>query len=189
MRARPGGRLVLERPGLNGCRAMFRVDVVERRGDGLTAILSLEGRDVLLDDVSLRLAGLDPEHAPHGAVRWRAEHDKNRQTQVVAVTRRARWALERRVRGDGPLFPGVDGHRAAQWLKAAERRAGLDPLDGSLFHTYRRTWAYRRQHLPDVEVAYAGGWRNPDTMRRCYQQPGVAAASGARGVTRAVLAA
>lgn len=32
-------------------------------------------------------------------------------------------------------------------------------------------WATARKHLPDVDVAAAGGWKSTETPRRCYQQP------------------
>ncbi len=39
-----------------------------------------------------------------------------------------------------------------------------------LWHAYRRKWATERKHLPDADVAAAGGWANPNTLRLVYQQ-------------------
>jgi hypothetical protein len=61
-------------------------------------------------------------------------------------------------------------HCARDLLLRAERLAGLEPLDGSLWHAYRRKWATERKHLPAVDVAAAGGWKNTTTLARCYQQ-------------------
>ena len=47
-------------------------------------------------------------------------------------------------------------------IAAALAVAGQDP--------YRRLWAVERKHLPDVDVARAGGWRDLTTMKRSYQQ-------------------
>ena len=52
----------------------------------------------------------------------------------------------------------------------AEELAGLEKLDGSLWHAYRRKWATERKHLPDIDVAAAGGWTNSNTLRLVYQQ-------------------
>ena len=64
----------------------------------------------------------------------------------------------------------VSRHLAAKWLLEAEELAGLEKLDGSLWHAYRRKWATERKHLPDADVAAAGGWANPNTLRLVYQQ-------------------
>ena len=61
-------------------------------------------------------------------------------------------------------------HLAAKWLQEAEKLAGLEKLDGSLWHAYRRKWATERKHLPDADVAAAGGWTNSNTLRQVYQQ-------------------
>ncbi len=42
---------------------------------------------------------------------------------------------------------------------------------GSLWHAYRRGWVTARKHLPDVDVAAAGGWKDVSTLKKCYQQP------------------
>ena len=49
------------------------------------------------------------------------------------------------------------------------------------FHGLRRKWSTERKHLPDVDVAKAGGWRSIMTMKRAYQQADEA------GVLEAVL--
>jgi hypothetical protein len=56
------------------------------------------------------------------------------------------------------------------WLRAAEKKANLTKLDGSLWHAYRRGWATSRKHLPTADVAAAGGWTDVATLIRCYQQ-------------------
>ena len=38
------------------------------------------------------------------------------------------------------------------------------------FHPYRRLSAVERKHLPDVDVARGGGWRDLATMKLSYQQ-------------------
>ncbi len=58
----------------------------------------------------------------------------------------------------------------SEWLRAAEKKAGLPKLDGSLWHAYRRGRATSRKHLPTADVAAAGGWSDVTTLIRCYQQ-------------------
>ena len=61
-------------------------------------------------------------------------------------------------------------HLADKWLRKAEKLAGLEPLKGSLWHAYRRKWGSERKHLPDVDVAAAGGWKDIMSLKRSYQQ-------------------
>jgi len=61
-------------------------------------------------------------------------------------------------------------HLAGKWLREGERIAGLVPRPGSLWHAYRRKWAPERKHLPDADVAAAGGWKNTVSLRTAYQQ-------------------
>jgi hypothetical protein len=59
---------------------------------------------------------------------------------------------------------------ASYALRRAEVRAGLVKLERGAWHPYRRLWAVERKHLPDVDVAWAGGWRDLATMKRSYQR-------------------
>ena len=79
--------------------------------------------------------------------------------------------------GDAPLFPAKkDPTRpmtkmdAYHLLRRAEALAELPRLERGAFHCYRRLFLTERKHLPDVDVAKAGGWRDLATMRRSYQQ-------------------
>jgi hypothetical protein len=49
--------------------------------------------------------------------------------------------------------------------------AGLEPLERGLWHPFRRKWATERKHLPDVDVAAAGGWNSPATLNAIYKLP------------------
>ena len=79
--------------------------------------------------------------------------------------------------GSHPLFPSIgDPAKAvayrvtASWLRKAEALAGLEPLRGALWHSYRRKWASEKKHLADVDVAEMGGWSCVDTLQ-IYQRP------------------
>lgn len=144
-------------------------------GRRLSAVLGLRYADLLL------------EKGPHGAVRWRADTDKEGRESVVPIGPRVRKALDRhaeRMRslklpgiGEAPLFPSpkdpsepLDRSRADRWLRQAEDLAGLEPQEGTLWHAYRRKWATERKHLPAPDVAEAGGWAGPETLQEAYQQ-------------------
>jgi len=60
--------------------------------------------------------------------------------------------------------------RAEYWLTRAETAAKIPKLERGLWHAFRRLWSVERKHLPDVDVAKAGGWRALATMKRSYQQ-------------------
>ena len=61
-------------------------------------------------------------------------------------------------------------HLADAWLRRVEGIAELEPQKGSLWHAYRRKWATERKHLPDVDVAAAGGWKGTESLKTAYQQ-------------------
>lgn len=61
--------------------------------------------------------------------------------------------------------------RPSRCFERAEKRAKLDKIDGGDFHPYRRKWATERKHLPDVDVARAGGWsQDTRALKASYQQ-------------------
>ena len=79
--------------------------------------------------------------------------------------------------GATPLFPSpadptkpITRHLADKWLRKGEKLAGLEPLRGTLWHSYRLKFATERKHLPDVDVAAAGGWKSTASLRTSYQQ-------------------
>ena len=55
-------------------------------------------------------------------------------------------------------------------LREAYRRAGLERLEGGLWHPWRRKWATERKDMPLRDVATAGGWKDSTTLVKCYQQ-------------------
>lgn len=150
-------------------------DLAVETGRRLSAILGLRYSDLLM------------EKGPEGAIRWRADTDKQGRESVVPISARARQAVDRhtaRMRrlglagiGDAPLFPApydpsepLDRNVPDRWLRKAEKLAEVEPHDGSLWHAYRRRWATVRKHLPATDVAAAGGWNGPETLQRVYQQ-------------------
>ncbi len=121
--------------------------------------------------------------APFGTIRWRSQHDKQGRETVIPINESTREALDAVLRdrpgiGGAWIFPNPDRpteplprHLAQGWLKRAERLAGLDHVLGFGWHSFRRTWATSRKHLPAPDVAAAGGWKGPHTLMYVYQQP------------------
>jgi len=49
-------------------------------------------------------------------------------------------------------------------VRRMEQLAGLERQRGSRWHAYRRKWATERKHMPDVDLAAAGGWAPPAVL-------------------------
>lgn len=57
---------------------------------------------------------------------------------------------------------------ARNWIRRAEKLAGVPELRGGKWHPFRRGWATARKHYPLKDVAEAGGWRDTGTPQRSY---------------------
>jgi integrase len=157
--------------------------LVEGLGWRVSAIAALRACDV---DLKASPA------APHGRIHRRAETDKMGRDRWIPMSPTVRAAIDR-IRavnpaiGEWPLFPAPRAkeehergkipkawtrHYARALLERAERAAKLPKIDGGDFHPYRRKWATERKHLPDVDVARAGGWseKDPRALKTSYQQ-------------------
>jgi len=149
------------------------LEVANGTGRRISAVCQLGCEDLRPERTAAR---------PEGAIRWPAARDKMGTEAVVPVTPRVRKALDRILSerpgiGRLPLFPKpadrqepMTRHLADKWPREGQGLAGLNPMPGSLWHAYRRKWATERKHLPDVDVAAAGGWKNTITLKTAYQQ-------------------
>ncbi len=79
--------------------------------------------------------------------------------------------------GNATLFPSpkdlgqpVSRYLCDKWLREAERLAGLEKLDGRLWHAYRAKFATEMVDVPDRVLAKLGGWKAIRTLD-LYQQP------------------
>ena len=153
-------------------RFELALDLAYTTGHRIGAILHLRWEDVsFAADV----------HAPFGTIRWRAEHDKIENEHQTPMAETAHEALRRAQRerpaiGGAWIFsadadPGkpTDRHTMKRWLEKAERLAELAHENGGGWHAFRRGWATRRKHLPLKDVAAAGGWKDTDSLLKCYQ--------------------
>ncbi len=131
----------------------------------------------------LTYADILHDRGPNGSLRFRADADKMGYDSVVPMTPGVRSVIDRVLRerlgiGNTPLFPSpndlgqpVSRHLCDKWLREAERLAGVEKLDGRLWHAYRAKFATEMVDVPDRVLAKLGGWKAPRTLD-IYQQPG-----------------
>lgn len=129
----------------------------------------------------LRYEDLRFSEGSHGKIAWPADTDKSGKSWLTPISPDVRARLLKVVRerpglGPAPLFPAprdigepIGRDTLAHYLRRAVAAAGLPRLPQDSFHGLRRKWVSERKHLPDVDVAKAGGWRSISTMKRSYQ--------------------
>lgn len=133
--------------------------------------------------LALRTDDLRPSVGPHGALGWRADADKMGKESVVPISEPVREAVDAAADDCGHLetellFPASRDvakptryERAAEWLREAEEKAGLEPMEDGIWHPLRRKWATERKEMSNLDVAAAGGWSSTRTLEMIYQQP------------------
>jgi integrase len=120
---------------------------------------------------------------PYGAICWPAATDKKRKEWSAPISKEVRERLVRLLNERGTLGAGAylfpaprnanapgDRETLAVFLRRAEKAAGVERLAHDAFHGLRRKWRSERRHLPDADVAEAGGWSSIQTMNRAYLQ-------------------
>jgi len=115
-------------------------------------------------------------------VRWRAKHEKTGYEHTTPLTDEAVAVLEEARRmnpgnGDGPVLPAppqpaqcLGRSMALKWWSRAETLAKLEPKRGRGWHSLRRKFASDLMDQPLKVLCELGGWKNPQTVLRCYQQ-------------------
>ena len=147
----------------------FRVALVlaHETGHRIGAIRNLRWTDIDFED---------------GTILWRAAHEKTGYEHRTPVTDEALAALEEAQRrnpetGDTPVLPSTQDPSSCvrRWLlsdrwRQAERLAGLEPKRGRGWHSLRRKFASDLMDLPLKVLCELGGWKEVQTVLRCYQQ-------------------
>ena len=64
----------------------------------------------------------------------------------------------------------ISSGRAGTWWRKAERLAGLEPKARRGWHSLRRKFASDLMDLPLKVLCELGGWKEAQTVLRCYQQ-------------------
>ena len=116
------------------------------------------------------------------AVRWRAKHEKTGYEHTTPVTAEALAALEEARAwsagtGDGPVLPApTDASRCVgrslvgYWWKKGQKLAALELKRGRGWHSLRRKFASDLMNVPLKVLCELGGWKEAQTILRCYQQ-------------------
>ena len=153
--------------------ALLRVVLVVLEGTGrrISAILGLRRADIFLDEAN---------DFREPMITFRKDLDKKGVEAKVPLqphVARALSAWLRRDRGGQAtdvVFPyGPDGapirrDRLALAFTDVEQAANLEPLEGTLFHAYRRKFASDRAHLPNNVVMKLMGIADVRTFLDCY---------------------
>ena len=116
-------------------------------------------------------------------IRWRAEHEKTGYEHSTPLTDAAIAAFEEAqernpARGNAPVLPSTQDPSICvrRWMlddrwRKAERLADLEPKRGRGWHSLRRKFASDLMDLPLKVLCQLGGWKDAQTVLRCYQQP------------------
>ena len=116
-------------------------------------------------------------------VRWQKSNDKIGMEHETPLMPNAILALqEARKRNPGIgsawVFPAPKNpleacsrHLMRDWWKKAEVLAGLTHRKGMGWHALRRKFATELKDTPLNDLCALGGWRSPQTILMCYQQP------------------
>ena len=115
-------------------------------------------------------------------IRWRAEHEKTGYEHTTPLTDKAISVIQeargrKSARGNAPVLPSTQDPSVfvRRWVlgyrwQQAEGLAGLDPKRGRGWHSLRRKFASDLMDLPLKVLCQLGGWKNAQTVLRCYQQ-------------------
>jgi len=132
---------------------------------------------------SIRLLRWSDVDVARGTIRWRAENDKIGFEHETIATSQAMTALERARQdrpsiGDAWVLPSPGNpaepcsrHLLRDWWQRGEALAGIPHAPGSGWHSLRRKFATELKHVPLKDLCYLGGWKEPQTVLRCYQRP------------------
>jgi integrase len=142
--------------------------VAHETGHRISAILHLRWSDI---------------DAAKGRVQWRASFDKIGFEHSTIASSELMEALEQERRrsmtvGDGWIFPSprragepCSRHLLRDWFQRAAARANLPQGQRIGWHALRRHFATEMKDTPLKDLCYMGGWKSPQTVLQCYQQP------------------
>ena len=115
-------------------------------------------------------------------IRWRGEHEKTGYEHRTPVSAEALSVLEETRRyypgiGGAPLLPApkdpsrcVSRSLARDWWEQAQELAGLERKRGRGWHSLRRKFASDLIDQPLKVPCDLGGWKDAQTVLKCYQR-------------------
>lgn len=117
-----------------------------------------------------------------GWIRWAGGSDKTGYEHETPLTEDAQRALrfartKAPVLGCAWVLPApknqqkpVSRYLLDAWWRRAERLAGLEPVRGLGWHGLRRKFATGLKEVPLKDLCQLGGWKDPQTILKCYQK-------------------
>jgi hypothetical protein len=121
-------------------------------------------------------------------VRWRGDQDKIGHEHVTPMVEAVRIALlKHRLRSSVPdagcwVFPApsdptqpMSRHLARDWWERTETAAGIARIPSRGWHSLRRKFATELKGASLKDLCALGGWKDHNTILKCYQQPDPAA--------------
>ena len=165
------GRLSKAAADLGGMAPLFLL-MVHETGHRCSAVGLLRWSDFELS-----------EKAGESWVRWREENDKigfqhrtplsSDAVDALKAARKATGSI-----GDAWVFPSpedkarsVSRHFLRDLWQKLETTARLERQPGRGWHSLRRKFATDLKDTPLKDLCYMGGWKDPQTVLKCYQQP------------------
>jgi integrase len=118
-----------------------------------------------------------------GWVTWRAEQGNKGYEHSIPLSETAAKALRAAHKaaariGDGWIFPSptkpeepIRRDLLRDWWQKLEMRAGLERVRGRGWHSLRRKFATDLKHTPMSDLQSLGGWRDHNTILKCYMRP------------------
>jgi integrase len=117
-------------------------------------------------------------------IRWRGDQDKIGHEHVTPMVQAARNALLKERRrtatiGDNDqwVFPApgdpsqpMSRHLARDWWDRTEKAAGIARVPGRGWHSLRRKFATELKGASLKDLCALGGWKDHNTILKCYQQ-------------------
>lgn len=118
-------------------------------------------------------------------IRWRGDQDKIGHEHVTPTVEEARAALLKELRrrsaigeNDPWVFPApgdsaqpISRHLARDWWERTETAAGISRVKGRGWHSLRRKFATELKGASLKDLCALGGWKDHNTILKCYQQP------------------
>lgn len=192
------GELLLERNPLKGCPLPVE-DNPTRRAFNREQYRALVGIAAEINPL-FRLAVVVAHYSGHrigairhlrwndidfarGTIRWRSEYDKIGSEHITPMSRELIAALRHAQRvgkgiGDAWVFPSPeDSTRLCSssimrdWMERGVKKVGLGPEMRYGWHSLRRQFATDLKNIPLADLCALGGWKDPNTILKCYTQP------------------
>ena len=116
-------------------------------------------------------------------IRWAKQGDKIGMEHDTPMSEDAHRALqsarlEQKAIGDAWVFPApgdstqpCSRYLVRAWWERASTKAKLPKVKRRGYHSLRRQFATELKTVPLADLAALGGWKDPQTILKCYMQP------------------